>query len=94
MWAGGPPTGRSQIADKVTAGSGKHLNKGIRPCIPGRKPGGKAVGHDGSRYEHRNLIEIMFGSLKKGRRIATRNDRCAITFVFAVAPAKSVIFRL
>ena len=39
-------------------------DKGIRPCIPGRKSRGKPVKHDRRRYECRNRIEIMFGRLK------------------------------
>lgn len=36
-------------------------DKGIRPCIPGRKSRGKPVNHDKRRYKGRNRIEIMFG---------------------------------
>ena len=36
-------------------------DKGIRPCIPGRKSRGKAVRYDKRRYRRRNRIEIMFG---------------------------------
>jgi transposase len=35
-------------------------DKGIRPCIPGRKSRGKAVRYDKRRYRRRNRIEIMF----------------------------------
>lgn len=52
-------------------------DKGIRPCIPGRKSRGKAVRYDKRQYKRRNRIEIMFGRLKDWRRIATRYDRCA-----------------
>jgi transposase len=69
-------------------------DKGIRPCIPGRKSRGKAVRYDKRRYKRRNRIEIMFGRLKDWRRIATRYDRCAKTFLSAVALAATVIFWL
>jgi transposase len=69
-------------------------DKGIRPCIPGRKSRGKAIRHDKRRYRRRNRIEIMFGRLKDWRRIATRYDRCAKTFLSAVALAATVIFWL
>ena len=36
----------------------------------------------------------MFGRLKDWRRIATRYDRCATTFLSAVALAPTVIFWL
>ena len=65
-------------------------NKGIRPCIPGRKSRGKAVRYD----KRRNRIEIMFGRLKDWRRVATRYDRCAKTFLSAVALAATVMFWL
>ena len=67
-------------------------DKGIRPCIPGRKSRGKAVRYDKRRYRRRNRIEIMFGRLKDWRRVATRYDRCAKTFLSAVALAANVMF--
>ena len=69
-------------------------DKGIRPCIPGRKSRGKAVRYDRRRYKRRNRIEIMFGRLKDWRRIATRYDRCAKTFLSAVVLAATVLFWL
>jgi transposase len=36
----------------------------------------------------------MFGRLKDWRRIATRHDRCAKTFLSAVALAATVLFWL
>ena len=69
-------------------------DKGIRPCIPGRKSRGKVVRYDKRRYRRRNRIEIMFGRLKDWRRVATRYDRCAKTFLSAVALAATVIFWL
>ena len=38
--------------------------KGITPCIPGRKIRNKTVKYDKRRYKRRNRIEIMFGRLK------------------------------
>ncbi len=69
-------------------------DKGIRPCIPGRKSRGKAVRYDKRRYRRRNRIEIMFGRLTDWRRVATRYDRCAKTFLSAVALAATVMFWL
>jgi len=69
-------------------------DKGIKPCIPGRKSRGKPIKHEKRRYKHRNRIEIMFGRLKDWRRVATRYDRCAKTFLSAVALAATVMFRL
>ncbi|MEM6550498.1 MAG: IS5/IS1182 family transposase, partial [Pseudomonadota bacterium] len=41
-----------------------------------------------------NRIEIMFGRVKDGRRVAARDDRCPKVFVSAIARAAAVIFRL
>ena len=68
--------------------------KGITPCIPGRKNRNKAVKHDKRRYKRRNRIEIMFGRLKDWRRVATRYDRCPNAFFSAIALAATVIFWL
>lgn len=64
--------------------------KGITPCIPGRKSRNKTVKYD----KRRNRIEIMFGRLKDWRRVATRYDRCPDTFFSAIALAATVIFWL
>ena len=69
-------------------------DKGIRPCIPGRKSRGKPIKHDKRRYKRRNRIEIMFGRLKEWRRVATRHDRCPKVVLSAVALAATVIFWL
>jgi hypothetical protein len=57
-------------------------------------PDGRLVRYDKRRYRRRNRIEIMFGRLKDWRRIATRYDRCAKTFLPAVALAATVMFWL
>ena len=69
-------------------------DKGIAPCIPGRKSRGKPVKYDKGRYQRRNRIEIMFGSLKDWRRIATRYDRCPKVFLPAIALAATILFWL
>ena len=69
-------------------------DKGIRPCIPGRKSRGKAIRHDKRRYRRRNRIEIMFGRLKDWRRVATRYDRCAHTFMSAISIAATCCYWL
>lgn len=68
--------------------------KGITPCIPGRKSRNKTVKYDKRRYKRRNRIEIMFGRLKDWRRVATRYDRCPKAFFSAIALAATVIFWL
>lgn len=69
-------------------------DKGIKPCIPGRKSCGKPIKHDKRRYKRRNRIEIMFGRLMDRRRVATRYDRCPKVFLSAIALAATVMFWL
>ncbi len=69
-------------------------DKGIKPCIPGRKSRGKPIKHDKRRYKRRNRIKIMFGRLKDWRSVATRYDRCPKVFLSAVALAATVMFWL
>lgn len=49
--------------------------KGIRPCIPGRKSCAEPVSYDRREYKRRKRIEIMFGRLRDWRRVAKRYDR-------------------
>ncbi len=69
-------------------------DKGIKPCIPGRKSRGQPVKHDRRRYKRRHRIEMMFGRLKDWRRVATRYDRCPVVFLSAIALAATVMFWL
>ena len=59
-------------------------DKGINPCILGRKSRGKATRYDTRRYKRRNRIEIMLGRLKDWHWIATRYDRSPKIFLFAI----------
>ena len=68
--------------------------KGIKPCIPGRKSRNEPIKYDKRRYRRRSRIEIMFGRLKDWRRVATRYDRCPTAFFSAIALAATVIFWL
>nr|WP_302054193.1 IS5 family transposase [Sphingomonas tagetis] len=68
--------------------------KGIKPCIPGRKSRNEPIRYDKRRYRRRSRIEIMFGRLKDWRRVATRYDRCPTAFFSAIALAATVIFWL
>ena len=69
-------------------------DKGIKPCIPGRRSRPEPVRYDKRRYRRRNRIEIMFGRLKDWRRIATRYERCPKVFLSALALAATVMFWL
>jgi transposase len=68
--------------------------KGVKPCIPGRKPRNQPIKYDKRCYQRRNRIEIMFGRLKDWRRVAPRYDRGPTAFFSAIALAATVIFWL
>ena len=68
--------------------------RGIAPCIPSKTNRKVPIPHDTALYRQRHKIENMFGRLKDWRRIHTRYDRCAHTFMSAIAIAATVIFWL
>jgi transposase len=68
--------------------------RGIAACIPSRVNRKVHIPHDTTLYRQRHKIENMFGRLKDWRRIHTRYDRCAHTFMSAIALAATVIFWL
>jgi transposase len=57
------------------------VDKGITPCILGRKSCGKPAKYDKPRYKRRNRIEIMLGRLKGWRRITARYGRYPKVFL-------------
>ena len=70
------------------------ITRGITPCIPSRVNRKVSIPHDRILYRRRHKIENMFGKLKDWRRIHTRYDRCAHTFMSAICIAATVIFWL
>ncbi len=66
--------------------------RGIAPCIPTKINRKVPIPHDIALYRQRHKIENMFGKLKDWRRIHTRYDRCAHTFMSAICIAVTVIF--
>lgn len=66
----------------------------ITACIPSKANRKVPILHDAVLYRRRHKIEIMFGRLKDWRRIHTRYDRCAHTFMSAICIAATVIFWL
>ena len=64
----------------------------IEACIPSKSNRKIQIPHDRLLYRKRHKIENMFGKLKDWRRIHTRYDRCAHTFMSAIAIAAIVIF--
>jgi transposase len=57
---------------------------GIEPVIPGRSNRTKVIVYDQTKYKARNRIERFFNKLKQFRRIATRYEKHAFTFVAAI----------
>ncbi len=70
------------------------MERGIEPCIPPRAKRKQPIAYDATLYRQRHKIENMFGRLKDWRRIHTRYDRCAHTFMSAICIAATVIFWL
>ncbi|RSU52456.1 IS5 family transposase [Sphingobium yanoikuyae] len=68
--------------------------RNITACIPSKKNRKVPIPHDAALYRQRHKIENMFGKLKEWRRIHTRYDRCAHTFMSAICIAAAVIFWL
>jgi putative transposase len=70
------------------------LARGVSPCIPSKANRKVQIEYDRTLYRQRHKIENMFGRLKDWRRIHTRYDRCAHTFMSAICIAATVIFWL
>ena len=68
--------------------------RGIDPCIPSKINRKIFIPHDRALYRQLHRIENMFARLKDWRRIHTRYDRCAHTFLSAIAFAATFIFWL
>ena len=67
-------------------------DRDIEACIPSKSNRKIQIPHDRALYRKRHKIENMFGKLKDWRRIHTRYDRCAHTFMSAIAIAAIFIF--
>ena len=68
------------------------IARGITPCIPSKSNRKVPIPHDRALYRQRHRVENMFGKIKDWRRIHTRYDRCAHTFMSAICIAATVIF--
>ena len=91
------PNGKVLLADKGYDADWFRdalTDRGIEACIPSKSNRKIHIPHDKDRYRNRHKIENMFGKLKDWRRIHTRYDRCAQTFLSAIALAATVIFWL
>lgn len=68
--------------------------RGIDPCIPPHPKHKIQQQYNPIFYRQRHKIENCFARLKDWRRIHTRYDRCAHTFLSAIAIAAAYIFWL
>ena len=66
------------------------LLRGILPVIPPKANRNEPIACDFRAYRDRNRVERMFNKLKQFRRIATRYDKTAVSFLgfLALAAAK------
>ena len=64
---------------------------GAEPVIPGRRNRTIPIDYDRILYRERNIVERCIGWLKQGRRIATRDEKTAASYLgfvlFAAAAA-------
>jgi len=91
------PNAKEMLGDKGYDSDGFRealYAKGITPCIPPKANRKVKIDYDKHLYRARHKIENMFGKLKDWRRIHTRYDRCAHTFMSAIAIAATVLFWL
>ena len=68
--------------------------RGITPCIPSKTNRKIAIPHDHVLYRQRHRVENMSGKIRDWRRVHTRYDRCAHTFMSAICIAATVTFWL
>jgi len=67
-------------------------DRNVEVCIPPKLNRKIQIPYDKALYRKRHKIEKMFGKLKGWRCIRTHYDRCAHTFMSAIAIAAIVIF--
>ena len=66
---------------------------GAKPVIPSRRTH-RARRHDRQRYKLRNVVERFISRLKHCRRVATRYDKMAVTFLGFVQFASIITLSL
>ena len=75
---------KAMLADKGYDGNSVRetlLLRGILPIIPPKANRRDPAPCDFSRYRDRNHVERLFNRLKQSRRIATRYDKTAASFL-------------
>ena len=68
------------------------LNRGAKPCIPGRPSRGTAIQPNRRRSRRRHRVKMMLGRLKDRQRVATRYNRCPIVLLSAIASAATAMW--
>ena len=68
--------------------------RGTTPCIPPRKNRKVQYHYDKDLCRQSHKIENVFGRIKDWRRVATRYDRCAHTFMSAISIAATCCYWL
>jgi transposase len=87
------PKAKELLADKGYDADGFRAalaKRRIAVCIPSKSNRKVAIPDDALLYKQRHKIENMFGRLKGWRRIHTRYDRCAHTYLSAICIAAAV----
>lgn len=91
------PRARELLADRgYDADWFRHAlaQRGIAACIPSRANRKVQIRYDKALYRQRHKIENLFARLKDWRRVHTRYDRCAHTFMTAITIAAIVCYWL
>lgn len=89
------PAANAILADRAYSSASSRqalVERGITPCIPPHARHRVQHSYDPVLYRQRHKIENLFARLKDWRRIHTRYDRCAHTFMSAIAFAAVFIF--
>jgi transposase len=60
------------------------VDRDIAPVIPSKANRVDPIWHDPERYKERNKVERLFNRLKQFRRVATRYEKLAATFLAIV----------
>ena len=91
------PKAKGMIADKGYDGDWFRQALAARKtiaCIPSKSNRKVHIPHDPALCRQRHHVKNMFGKLNDWRRIHTRYDRCAHTFMSAICIAATIIFWL
>ena len=67
-------------------------DKGIAACIPARRGRKAPASHDRKLYRQRHRIENLFARLKDWRRIATRYDKTADSYIGFVSLTSALLW--